>query len=57
MKIDFEGAGVGYKSYCGAFISVTYITLVVVFLWSKVQTLALGAGVNIRQTTMEDAID
>ena len=35
MKVDFEGAGPAYKSYMGAAVSIIFIVLSSIFLYSK----------------------
>ena len=39
MKIDFDGSGPAYKSYMGAVVSIIFICLSSVFLFSKIMTL------------------
>ena len=56
IKIDFEGAGPGYKSYMGAFVSIVYIILVSVFLYSKCATLYNDTDINIKSTLLENSI-
>lgn len=56
IKIDFDGAGPGYKSYMGAFVSIVYIILVSVFLYSKCATLYHDTAINIKSTLVENGI-
>ena len=39
MKVDFDGAGPAYKSYMGAAVSITFIVLSSIFLYSKILVL------------------
>ena len=39
MKVDFEGNGPAYKSYMGAAVSIAFIALSAIFLYSKILVL------------------
>ena len=56
-KIDFDGNGPGYKSYMGACISILYIIMVCVFLYSKCATWLADSSIKINMTMIDGMID
>ena len=57
MKLDFEGSGPAYKSYMGAFISSTYVFMVLIFLYSKLIILVEDSETRITSTLIESGLD
>ena len=57
MKIDFEGAGPGYKSYCGAFVSISFIVMVSIFVYAKFLNLLNDSEIKISTSTIDGYFD
>ena len=56
MKIDFESAGPAYKSYMGATVSIIFIVISAVFLFSKILILVNNSHIMITSKLLEDVI-
>ena len=39
LKIDFDGSGGAYLSYMGSFVSIIFIVISAIFLYSKIMIL------------------
>ena len=57
MRIDFEGTGPAYKSYMGAIVSISFILISAIFLFSKIMTLYNHSSITIMSVIDEGAID
>ena len=55
MKIDFEGAGGAYQSYMGAFVSIVFILISAIFLYSKIMVMLHVSQVTIISNLVEGA--
>ena len=56
MKVDFEGAGPAYKSYMGATVSIIFIVISAIFLFSKILILVNNSHIMITSKLLEDVI-
>lgn len=57
MKIDFEGAGGAYQSYMGAFVSIVFVVISAIFLYSKIMVMYHITQVTVISNTVEGAYD
>ena len=57
LKINFEGAGGAYQSYMGAFVSIVFIVISAIFLYSKIMVMHHITQVTVISNTVEGAYD
>ena len=55
LKINFEGAGGAYMSYMGAFVSIVFIVISSIFLYSKILIMYNVSQVTIISNEVEGA--
>ena len=56
MKFDFEGTGPAYKSYMGAAVSIIFIVISTIFLYSKFLVLYNVSSVTVTSKLVEGAL-